>query len=56
MPLSEEFKQLSKEIKEEQIIKDLERKHGIHLLDFSILILTILLAIDIAALLVKLIV
>ena len=49
------FKQLAQEIRDENLMKEIERKHKIHLLDFSLLILTILLAIDLAALAVKLI-
>lgn len=48
--------EIAEESRKEFIKKEIEKKHNLPLLDFSLLILTILLAIDLAWLFVKLIV
>ena len=50
-----ELQKLSQELKDAQRLKEIERSHGIHILDTSLIILTILLAIVCGALFVKLI-
>jgi hypothetical protein len=51
-----EFKKLAQEIRDEQLKKEIDRKHKLPLLDFSLLVLIILLAIVMGNLFVKLIV
>lgn len=50
-----EFKKLADELRGEQLKTDISRKHNIHLLDLSLIIITILLAIDLGILFVKII-